>query len=136
MIVRMQPANHTGQERRDEILLGPRPLDRPRYQVLHAANLDLYIKEGGAPVSAENIFQRRRGLSVNGTRRKQVLQTVPPYNQAMKLRIMAKDGFSVARQADIELKSVGSMGQGKVESGDRIFGSAVAAPAGAAVSEQ
>jgi hypothetical protein len=55
-----------------------------------------------------------------------VLETVPSHNQAMKFRIVANDGFSVASQAHVKLKSIGAMGQGKIESGDGVFGGAVA----------
>ena len=129
----VQPANDAGQERRDEVSLQPGSLYRPRHQLLHAADFDLYIKEGRPSVTAQDLFESRRHLPAQRNCGMQLLEIASSHHQSMEFWIVAENGLAVAGPADVKLKAVGAVEQCKVESGDGVFRGATP---GAAMSEQ
>ena len=91
MVEEMESANHAGQEGRNEIVQGARVLDRPCYQILNAPDLHLYVEEGTAAVTVQNLFQQGWCLCGRPDGLMELRQRVATDHQAVELGIMAED---------------------------------------------
>ena len=133
MVQEMQPANHAGQERRDEVMVGARVFNRPRYQILDAPDLHFYVQERSAGVAVQDFFQHGRRLGGRLHNLVELLQRMAANDQAVEFGIMAENQMPVASAADVEFEALRAVVKSQVKGGDGVFRSPGSS---AAMSEQ